>query len=223
MKRIHVGKIKQLTKKMLAVLDKAEVRWLITKGMNLKAKDSYRMSSNESLAWICENTLTFLEVDIDKLVKDLKGLSGFRKNIPVYLKDLQAYLKGEIDTKPILQNEIEETIEMEEETSPEETTEETVQLGGNIELSGFKEVDGGTMIILKKIIGTYARKFSDTLKNFEKLSVTMKTIHETESSKKYEINAKVIDNGTPHNASITDRNLFVAVDSVMKKLQNSFG
>ncbi len=109
---------------------------------------------------------------------------------------------------------------MVEETSSEE---EAVQLGGNIELSGFKEVDGGSMIILKKIVGTYARKFSDSLQNFEKLSVNMKQVHETEGSKKYEVHGKLIDNGKVHTAEITDRNLFTCVDSVMKKIENSLG
>lgn len=111
---------------------------------------------------------------------------------------------------------------MVEETSPKEIP-DSVQLGGNIELSGFKEVDGGTMIILKKIIGTYARKFSDSLQKFEKLSVNMKEIHETEGSKKFEIHGKLVDNGKVHAAEATDRNLFTCVDSVMKKLENSLG
>ena len=38
---------------------------------------------------------------------------------------------------------------------------DTMQLGGNIELSGFSGVDGASMIVLKKIIGNYGKHFSE--------------------------------------------------------------
>lgn len=97
---------------------------------------------------------------------------------------------------------------------------DVVELGGNIELSGFKEVDGATMIVLKKIIGNYARKFSETCMKFERLSVIMKKVHEREKSEKYEIHAKVLDNGTPFAAVVTDFNLFFAVDNALKKVEH---
>ncbi|MBW3003133.1 hypothetical protein KY337_01095 [Candidatus Woesearchaeota archaeon] len=97
---------------------------------------------------------------------------------------------------------------------------EIVTLGGNIELSGFKDLDSGSFIILKKIIGNYARKMSDMSSNFERLSLTMKHVHETEASKKYDIKAKLMDNGKSYNSEMVDRNLFVAVDTALKKLQN---
>lgn len=95
--------------------------------------------------------------------------------------------------------------------------EDVLQLGGNIELSGFKGLDGGIMIVLKKIIGNYAKKMSDRSENFEKLSLTMKPVHEN----KYELHAKLIDNGKAHTSSVIDRNLFVAVDSSLKSIMNS--
>ncbi|MBD3354351.1 hypothetical protein GF361_00020 [Candidatus Woesearchaeota archaeon] len=94
--------------------------------------------------------------------------------------------------------------------------EEVLQLGGNIELSGFSNLEGGAMIVLKKIIGNYARKMSDRSKNFEKLSVHMKTVHDNQ----YELHAKMIDNGKKFNSSVTERNIFVAVDSSLKKIMN---
>lgn len=90
--------------------------------------------------------------------------------------------------------------------------ERVLQLGGNIELSGFGELEPGVMIVLKKIIGNYARKMSDKCRNFEKLSLTMKTVHAKERGEKYELHAKMIEKGKPYTASHVDRNLFVAVD-----------
>ena len=92
------------------------------------------------------------------------------------------------------------------------------QLGGNIELSGFRDFDGGSMIILKKIIGNYAKKFSGTCTNFEKLSITMKQVH---SGNKFEIHGKVIDNGKNYVSELTDHNIFFVLDKVLKKIENS--
>ena len=98
---------------------------------------------------------------------------------------------------------------------------DTLELGGNIQLTGFSELDGGQMVVLKKIVGNYARRLSDKAKNFQQLSLTMKKVHETEQSKIYELNAKLMDNGQPIIGSTSDRNLFVALDTVLKKVESS--
>jgi len=91
-----------------------------------------------------------------------------------------------------------------------------LQLGGNIELSGFSNLEGGAMIVLKKIIGNYAKRMSTVTKNFEKLSLTMKTVHDNQ----FELHGKLIDNGSAVTSSVTERNLFVGVDSALKKIMN---
>ncbi len=96
-----------------------------------------------------------------------------------------------------------------------------IELGGNIELSGFRDMDGASMIVLKKIIGNYARKFSDSCENFERLSVVMKKVHEREKSEKYEIHVRLLDNGDSHASEVTDFNLFFAIDSALKKVENA--
>ncbi len=98
--------------------------------------------------------------------------------------------------------------------------EDSVVLGGNIELVGFKDIDGATMIVLKKVVGSYARKFSEMCKNFQKLTVTMKKVHEREKSEKYEIHSKVLDNGKVFVSEITDFNMFFALDSSLKKIEH---
>ncbi len=98
---------------------------------------------------------------------------------------------------------------------------DVLQLGGNIELSGFSSLEPGVMIILKKIVGNYARRMSDKCKNFEKLSLTMKIVHAKEKSEKYELHAKALDSGKQHNSSSIDRNLFVAIDGALKAIMNS--
>jgi ribosome-associated translation inhibitor RaiA len=92
------------------------------------------------------------------------------------------------------------------------------KLGGNIELSGFKAIDVSSMIVLKKIVGNYAKKIEGLTKNMQTLHLTLKTVHEREKSEKYEIHAKVIDDGKVYPSEVTDRNLFVAVDDSLKKI-----
>jgi len=93
---------------------------------------------------------------------------------------------------------------------------ETIKLGGNIELTGFSELDGGSMIILKKIVGSYARKFSDRLKDFEKLALEL-----NEQGNELEINAKLMVSGKETSADAKDKNLFVALDRVLKELEKN--
>ena len=50
----------------------------------------------------------------------------------------------------------------------------------------------------------------------------MKPVHETDASRIYELHAKLMDNGKPIVGEVSDRNLFVAIDSVLKKIENSF-
>ncbi len=102
-------------------------------------------------------------------------------------------------------------------------TEETVTLGGNIELAGFKDIDGGSAVVLKKIIGNYARRFSEICNKFELLKLQMKKVHEREKSEIYEIHGFVLDNGKHYSSHISDPNLFFAVDKVLKKLEAEIG
>jgi len=109
-------------------------------------------------------------------------------------------------------------------TLPEATpavggSEEVLALGGNIELSGFHKLDRDTMIVMKKIVGNYAKRFSEVCAGFQKLKLKMKPVHESEHSGRYELNAMLVDNGKNYTAEYTDRNLFFAVDRVMKKIE----
>ncbi len=93
-----------------------------------------------------------------------------------------------------------------------------IELGGNITLVGFKEIEPAELIVVKKIVGGYARKLSDTVENFESLSMTLKEIHKTPKSQKFEIHGKVLAGGKSYNSEVVERNLFVVLDSTLKKL-----
>ena len=93
-----------------------------------------------------------------------------------------------------------------------------IQLGGNIELVGFGDLDHGSTIVLKKMVGNHVRKMNDLTENFEKLTITMKPIGA--GNNKYEVKARVFDGGKPVASSVTDFNLFVTMDKALSKVQN---
>ena len=98
--------------------------------------------------------------------------------------------------------------------------EESVNLGGNIQLTGFRDIDSSSMIVLKKIIGNYAKRIAELTKKLETLHITLKPVHQREKSEKYEVHAMIVDDGKVYASEITERNLFVAIDSVLKKIVN---
>ena len=92
--------------------------------------------------------------------------------------------------------------------------------GGNIELSGFRDIDISSMAVVNKLVGNHAKRIAELTKKLVKLHLTLKPVHEREKSEKYEVHAKVVDDGKVYASEVTDRNLFVAVDSVLKKIVN---
>jgi hypothetical protein len=97
---------------------------------------------------------------------------------------------------------------------------DTQTLGGNIQLTGFSGLDKSSMIILKKIVGNYARRFMEICEKCDMLHITMKPIHEREKSEKYEIHTLLNAKGKNYTSEVVDRNLFFALDSCLKKVEN---
>jgi ribosome-associated translation inhibitor RaiA len=92
---------------------------------------------------------------------------------------------------------------------------EVLNFGTNIQLSGFKGIDPGSMVILKKMIGNSVKKISETSNTFEKLTLNLVT----DESKKLEITAVLLDNGKTYNSKHVEKNLFMAIGEVLKKLE----
>ncbi|MFH1439947.1 MAG: hypothetical protein ABIG89_05240 [Candidatus Woesearchaeota archaeon] len=88
---------------------------------------------------------------------------------------------------------------------------EPMKLGGNIELIGFDELEKAKLYVVKKIVGTEAKKISEA-NAFEKLAVTS-TQEGEESSVSIELSGSAAKK-----ASAKDKNLFVALDNAFKQL-----
>lgn len=95
-----------------------------------------------------------------------------------------------------------------------------IELGGHIELVGFKDLDGGSMVIVKKMVGNHVKKLNSMTQNFEKLTLSLKRVG-GEDSNKFEIHAKLIDNGQPIVSEVTDFNLFYTLDKVLQKINSA--
>lgn len=95
---------------------------------------------------------------------------------------------------------------------------DTLQLGGSIELTGFSELEPAVLVVVKKIVGNYAKRFSKIATNFQGLHLTAKKVH----NKSYEIQAKVIADKV-YASDSTDINLFVTLDNSLKKIENEIG
>ena len=85
---------------------------------------------------------------------------------------------------------------------------EPVRLGGNIELFGIDSIDGASMIVLKKIIGTYARKFSE--KGLDRLSVYFGD---------KEVKVEAVSQGNTVSSSAAHSNVFFGVDLALKDVE----
>lgn len=86
-------------------------------------------------------------------------------------------------------------------------------------LVGFRERDPAELVVVKKIVGSYARKLADMKGDgFRKLTVTMKPVHKQEGSEKFEIHVKAELDGKTETVILTDHNLFVVLDAALKKL-----
>jgi len=88
-----------------------------------------------------------------------------------------------------------------------------IELGGNIVLVGFRELDPAKLVVVKKVVGNYVKKLSNESTNLEKLTITMKMIG---NEQKTELHGKLINNGAVITSEATEMNLFFALDGVLK-------
>jgi hypothetical protein len=92
-----------------------------------------------------------------------------------------------------------------------------IQLGGNIELEGFEGVEPGKLVVIKKIVGSYTRKISDSTPGFEKITLYLDQGTDTKVS----VIVMVGGNETKHEES--DKNLFFALDKALLGAQKKLG
>ncbi|MBS3117593.1 hypothetical protein J4430_01810 [Candidatus Woesearchaeota archaeon] len=96
-----------------------------------------------------------------------------------------------------------------------------IELGGNIRLAGFKDLEPAKLVVVKKVVGNYAKKLEGRTGGFSELSLHLKEVHKTEKSSKFEVQGKLIVEGKqPMAAEVVDYNLFFAIDKVLARILN---
>ena len=91
---------------------------------------------------------------------------------------------------------------------------EKLELGGNITLTGFSNLEKSKLVVLKKIVGNYAKTIGEK-KKFEKLILTM-----ANKENKHKIKAEVIFEGNTITSEKKEDNIFIALDSALKEIIN---
>lgn len=83
-----------------------------------------------------------------------------------------------------------------------------IELGGNIKLSNFEDTEPALLIVIKKIVGNYTKKISETFKDFKEIEIT---IVDKGTNK---ISVKVTAD-KEYTAEAADKNLFFALDMAL--------
>jgi ribosome-associated translation inhibitor RaiA len=86
-----------------------------------------------------------------------------------------------------------------------------------IEFSGFKDINGMDMDLIRKKVTNFATDVSEADEKFRKIHMTLKKVHERADNQIYEIQAKLVGKETI-TSDVDDRNLLAAIDTVLKKL-----
>lgn len=90
-----------------------------------------------------------------------------------------------------------------------------IELGGNITLSGFQDRDYAELIVVKKIVGRYARRISDQHSDFKRLDLTL-----THNLGVLKIEVSCTIKNQTQKVDATGNNLFVVLDEALKKVFN---
>ena len=94
-----------------------------------------------------------------------------------------------------------------------------IELGGNIFLEGFNEINGGEMVILKKLVGNYVKEVTEKKGKFQKLNLNLNKSQLGEK-KIFHLQAE-LHADEHYNSEVRDGNLFFAIDKAFKDIDGN--
>ena len=98
---------------------------------------------------------------------------------------------------------------------------EDIQLGSQIELTGFRKLQQGSMPIIRKIVGHGVKIISEKAPKFGSIKITLKKVHEKkEGHGQCELHAQCLVNGKQFTSEVTHRNLFFGLSDILKNIEN---
>ena len=86
-----------------------------------------------------------------------------------------------------------------------------IELGGNIKLEGFDNIEQSKLVVIKKIVGNFIKK----LEAETKVAIILKL---SEENSEFKIDAELNINEQNKISSVTEKNLFFALNNVLTKL-----
>ncbi|MDP7115897.1 MAG: hypothetical protein QF915_02470 [Candidatus Woesearchaeota archaeon] len=114
------------------------------------------------------------------------------------------------ETKEVVGKEDNSRVDSDEDTS--------INLGPQIEMVHFKQIERGSMPVIKKIVGHGVKLLSEKAPKFERMKITLKKVHSGHGQ--YELHGQAIIAGKPITSEVTNRNLFFALSDLLKKIEN---
>ncbi|MBT3262356.1 hypothetical protein HN992_00790 [Candidatus Woesearchaeota archaeon] len=90
-----------------------------------------------------------------------------------------------------------------------------IELGGNIKLKGFSEIDNASLIVIKKIVGNYAKKLAETTDDFQNLILSL----ESKTPKDFKINIEFQKTSENLNSEIQGENLFFTLSKALEGIK----
>ena len=86
-----------------------------------------------------------------------------------------------------------------------------IELGGNIKLEGFDNIEQSKLVVIKKIVGNFIKK----LEAENKVAIILKL---SEENSEFKIDGELNLNEQNKISSVTEKNLFFALNNVLTKL-----
>ncbi len=90
-----------------------------------------------------------------------------------------------------------------------------IELGGNIKLKGFSEIDNASLIVIKKIVGNYAKKLAEETEDFQNLILNL----ESNNPKDFKISAEFQKTSENLNSEIQGENLFFTLSRALEAIK----
>src|SRR3989338_9415239 len=95
-----------------------------------------------------------------------------------------------------------------------------VELGGDVRLSGFNDLDPGEKDEAIQIISKHERRIKEICEDLDRIKITLKKIRHKEKSEMYELHASVKDKHGHYEAHVVGRRFLVALADVLTKVEN---
>ena len=86
-----------------------------------------------------------------------------------------------------------------------------IELGGSIKLNNFEGIEPALLIVIKKVVGNYTKKISETFKDFKEIMITL----EDKPLNKITVHVKADKDYT---TEASDKNLFFALDKALSTI-----